>query len=155
MLEQHRMAGACLAVCALLSACGGSMPRAAFSSAAAGRYLSEGNHICATALARLDRTPRPRTVEQAIVYIPSALSAMRSEASALRSLDPPNNARTGLAQALASAHRLASVLGGLLHRLRHGTVEFDQMIAAQREGMTIRAQLDARFRQAGLARCAV
>ncbi len=79
---------------------------------------------------------------------------MHSEVAALRSLDPPGSAHRELAAATSTTSQLAAVLGRLLHELRQGTVEFQQLAAVQRRTTVMRAQLDASFRRAGLASCA-
>ncbi len=138
---------------ALLSGCGGSThaPTAQVQDA---RYVIEGNAICARQLARLSRLPRPTTPEQTISYLPTALTSMHAEVSALRTLDPPGAAHAELAAALADTSQLAAMLARLLHELRDGTVEFTRLGSVEHRSTTMRARLDASFRQVGLTSCA-
>ncbi len=150
-----------LAACALLAGCGGtaghtsdSASRAAAAYAPPPSYAAAGNAICAAQVARLNTLPRPTTPEQTIAYLPPALAAMHREIAQLTTLDPPGAAGERLAAALASTRALAGMLSSFLHELRQGTVEFAQLATVQQRSTTLRAVLDARFRQAGLARCA-
>jgi hypothetical protein len=143
----------CLVLGALLAGCGGST-HASTAQAPTARYVAEGNAICAKQLARLSRLPRPTTPEQTIAYLPTALTAMHAEVSALRTLDPPGAGHTELAAALADTNQLAAMLGKLLDELQHSTVEFTRLGSVEHRSTTMRAGLDARFRQLGLTSCA-
>jgi hypothetical protein len=138
---------------ASLAGCGGST-HASTAQAPAPRYVAEGNAICATQLARLSKLPRPTTPEQTIAYLPTALTTMHAEVSGLRTLDPPGAAHAELAAALADTNQLAATLARLLDELQHGTVEFTQLGSVEHRSTTMRARLDARFRQVGLTSCA-
>jgi len=142
-----------LAACAALAGCGETGAHATQEAAVQPRYVRQGNAICAAQLARLSKLTRPTTPEQSIAYLPAALAIMHHELTALRALHPPDRARTELAAALSSADRLAVMLTHMLRELRHGTVEFAQLAAVQTQSETLRAQLDARFRRAGLTSC--
>jgi hypothetical protein len=143
----------------LLAGCGAGAahsPRsvARQASAPTPAYIVRGEAICAAQLTVLDRTPRPTTPEQSISYLPPALAVMRRETVALRTLDAPAPERARLAAALASTHTLATLLTHFLHELRTGTIGFAELAAVQQQSTVLQAQVDARFRQAGLARCA-
>jgi hypothetical protein len=143
----------------MLAGCGAATarsPRSAVHQASAPTpaYIARGEAICATELAGLERTPHPTTPEQSIGYLPPALAVMRRETVALQTLDPPAPERAKLDAALASTHALATLLARFLHELRTGTVAFAELADVQRQSMELQAQVDARFRQAGLARCA-
>jgi hypothetical protein len=156
MLELNTKAVALLlGGCLLLTACGGTTARPLARPTATQRFVAAGDHICTTTLALLSQIHRPKTIEQALHYVPTVLGALHTAVATLGTLKAPSKAHPQLVRALADANQLAAVLAGLLHRLRHGTVEFAQLIAVQHRSMAIRAQLDASFRQAGLPRCAV
>jgi hypothetical protein len=142
-----------LVLSALLAGCGGST-HASTARAPDARYVAEGNAICAKQLARLSKAPRPTTPEQTIAYLPTAITTMHAEVSALRTLDPPGAAHAELAAALTGTSQLADMLARLLGELRHGTVEFTQLGSVEHRSTTMRALLDARFRQVGLTSCA-
>jgi len=126
-------------------------PRATQSGAG---YLAAGNAICAEQLAQLNRLPRPSTPEQTIAFLPPALAIMRREVTRLGALDPRGSKGTELAAALTSSRALSTLLDRLLHELHHGMLELTALATVQKQTTTMRAQVDARFRQAGLPRCA-
>ena len=134
-------------LCGLLCGCGGS-------AASPPKYVAEGDGICAGDLAQLNRLPQPSSPEQAVSYLPKALTIMQGETDRLATLDPPAANQVELTAALQSARRLATVLRDTLHELRSGVVELGTLAQAQAQSDALRRTLDARFRDAGLARCA-
>jgi len=117
-------------------------------------YVAAGNAICSEQLAQLNRLPRPTSTEQTISYLPSALQIMRREVAKLQALTPSGSGGRALQAALTSDRRLTALLSDFLWGLRHGMVEFAQLATVQTRSIAMRAQIDARFRQAGLPRCA-
>jgi hypothetical protein len=89
-----------------------------------------------------------------VSYLPKALMIMQRETNGLAALDPPASERAQVAAGLASARQLAALLRRFLHELRGGLVELSTFAQVQTQTGTYRADLDAHFRQAGLARCA-
>ena len=142
--------------CGLLVGCGASRPAAPTAPRAtqSAGYIAAGDAICAEQLAQLNRLPRPSTPKQTIAFLPPALAIMRREATRLGALDPPGPKGTELAAALTSSRALSTLLDRLLHELHHGMLELTALATVQRQTTTMRAQVDARFRQAGLPRCA-
>jgi hypothetical protein len=133
--------------CVLLAGCGGSTPQAP-------SYATAGNAICTEQAAQLGVLRKPATVEQAVAYLPSALAIMRRETARLGALDASGSPHARLDAALASTRALTALLARLLHELRGGMVELGELAAVQTQTTALRAQVDARFRQAGLPRCA-
>lgn len=147
-----------LLACGLLAGCGATtpaVPTSPTSPASRGAsYLAAGSAICAEQVAQLNRLPRPSTPEQTVAFLPPALAIMRHEVARLGALDPPGSGGVELAAALTSTRHLTTLLARLLHELRHGMVEFAALAKVQTQTAAMRAQVDARFRQAGLPRCA-
>jgi len=138
--------------CLLLAGCGGS--RSAPHASAPPAYLASANAICSVQLAKLNRLPQPATPEGATSYLPKALAIMHSEQTQLTALRLPANKEAQLKAGLSSAGELASVLSGLLHKLRSGIVEISSFGQVQARSDALKADADAHFRQAGLQRCA-
>lgn len=146
---------AALVSAVLLTGCAGTTKRAHQPSArAAAAYLAEGNAICAAQTGPLYRIAHSSSPEQSIADLPSTLSALHAELASLRTLDAPRGAHAELTAAAQSTRELASLLAHLLHQLRDGTTELIELIAIQHEARALHAQLDTRFRRAGLTRCA-
>jgi hypothetical protein len=118
-------------------------------------YLTRGNALCAAQARRLQGRARPSTPEQTIAYLPSALSAMHDDVAGLEALGAGRPGRTRLAAAVASMRLLEGLLRRFLSELRDGMVGFTQLGQIQRQSTILHAQLDARFRAAGLPSCAV
>jgi hypothetical protein len=135
------------AVCLMLAGCGGS-------ASSTPRYVAAGNAVCAEQLARLNGLSQPTTPEQAVSYLPQAVAIMQRETVRLAALDPPASKRAQLEAGLASARRLATLLDGVLHKLRSGVVELSAFAQVQAQSETLRADIGAHLRQAGLTRCA-
>jgi hypothetical protein len=142
-------------VCALCAAgCGGS--RAASASQASPPvpvYVAAANAICARELAHLNSLPQPTTPEETVSYLPVALAAMRRVAGRLRMLHTRAPVTGELAGALASSRRLASMLGGFLHQMQEGTIELATLNRVKGQSETLKRQIDADFRRAGLVKC--
>lgn len=134
--------------CALLAGCG-----AGSSTSKAPQYVAQGNRICATQLAMLDRLPRPTTPEAAVAYLPHVLTIMHAESAQLRPLDPTRASRAELTAALTETERLSALLSRFLKRLHTGVVELTTFGQVQTESNVLRSQIDADFRRAGLTRC--
>lgn len=143
--------------CGLLAGCGTTSSRTAAPQASSSReprYLAAGNAICQEQLAQLNRLQQPTTPAQTVSYLPRALVIIKREAARLGALHTSNSGAGELAAALASTQRLTVLLTRFLDELRHGMVEFAALTAVQSQSMTVRAQIDSHFRQAGLPRCA-
>ena len=140
--------------CLLLAACGSSTTSSGHTSATAPAYVAAGNAICSRELARINRLTRPTTPEQAVSYLPQALSIMQRETRELAALDPPAPERAPLASSLAATRRLSALLHGFLRELRGGLVEISAFARAQSQSGALRSAIDAHFRQAGLSACA-
>ncbi len=145
-----------LAVAVLpLAGCGGSSSsssRGPGSSPPA--YVAQGNAICTQELARLNALTRPTTPDQAVIYLPKALRIMERETARLTALNPPASEPRELSAGLASARQLTALLHRFLDTLRGGLVELRTFGQVQTQSATLRADLDAHFRRAGLERCA-
>lgn len=137
--------------CLLLAGCGGSSTSPHASGPPS--YLASANAICSVQLAKLDRLPQPTTPEGATSYLPKALAIMQSEQTQLTALQLPANREAQLKAGLASEGELASVLSGLLHKLRSGIVAISSLGQIQARSDTLKADVDAHLRQAGLERC--
>jgi len=136
------------ATCVALAGCGDAASKAP-------TYAAAGNAICADEAAHLAGLHRPATIEQAVAYLPPALAILRSETSRLQALHASGSSSAKLAAALASARALAALLARLRRQLRHGMVEFSELAVVQSRAAALQAQIAARFREAGLPRCAI
>ncbi|HLL92868.1 MAG TPA: hypothetical protein VK252_08005 [Solirubrobacteraceae bacterium] len=117
-------------------------------------YVAAGEAICGEQLTQLNRLTRPSTLGQTVAYLPRVLAIMQAETGRLAALDPPSHGKDQLDAALTDTRALAALLRRSLHQLRAGMVEFTALSTLQSQSNTLRAQIDAHFRQAGLARCA-
>jgi hypothetical protein len=135
------------AVCLLLAGCGGS-------GSSTPKYVAAGNAICSEQLAQLNKLPQPTTPEQAVAYLPQAVAIMQRETTRLAALELPASKRAQFQAALAGTRQLASVLRGVLRKLRSGVIEISAFAQVQAQSDALRADIDAHLRQAGLARCA-
>jgi hypothetical protein len=140
-------------VLALLSSAAILLAGCAGSAAPPPAYVAAADVICTAQLAQLDRLPEPATPEQAVTYIPEAIAILEREQSRLAALEPPGRVRGQFAAGLAGQGQLAAMLH-VSEELRSGLVEVGTLSRAQAEGQTLRADINAHFRQAGLARCA-
>jgi hypothetical protein len=146
------------AACLLLAGCGGAggsaaAPSTASSASSSPTYVAAADAICSRQLGQLNKLPRPTTPEGALTYLPRALPIMRREVTALQTLKAPAREQAQFAAGLASARKLSTVLGGLLHKLHSGIVELSALTELQTQTEALRADLDAHFRSAGLAQC--
>jgi hypothetical protein len=138
--------------CLLLAGCGGSSPSPGASAPPA--YLASADAICSAQLAKLTKLAQPTTPEGASTYLPKALAIMHSEETQLTALQVPADKRAQLKAGLASEGELSNVLRGLLNKLRSGVEEISSFGEVQARSDALKADVDADFRQAGLARCA-
>jgi hypothetical protein len=118
-------------------------------------WLARGNALCAAQARRLQGRAHPSTPEQTIAYLPAALSAMHDDVAGLEALGAGRPGHTKLAAAIASMRQLEGLLRHFLSELRDGMVGFTELGQIQRQSAALHAQLDARFRAAGLPSCAV
>jgi hypothetical protein len=138
---------------ALLSSAAVLLAGCAGSAALPAAYVAAADTICTTQLAQLDRLPQPVTLDEAGTYIPQAIAILGREKSRLAALDPPARARAQLAAAVAGEGQLAGMLRHVSEELRSGLVEVGTLSRVQAEGRTLRANINAHLREAGLARC--
>jgi hypothetical protein len=134
--------------CALLSACGSS------SESSSSAYVARGEAICAHARAELARYPRPTTPEQAIAYIPHALTIIYMQGAQLSALDPAPSKRSQLDAAIATDRHISAVLSHFLSTLKTGIVELTSFVQVQTQTNALHEQLDRQYRAAGLPTCA-
>lgn len=138
----------------LAGACGSSAPSSSRSAPPPPTYVAAANAICARELAQLDMLTRPTTAEQAVSYLPHAISIIHVETEQLAALDPPASGRAQFAAALASDRQLAALLSGFLQTLKTGLVELGTFARVQARSNALRADIARQFRQAGLVGCA-
>ena len=74
--------------------------------------------------------------------------------SELAALEPPARQRAQLDAGIERTRQLAALLRGFLHELRSGIVEISTFARVQTQSDALQADIDARFRQAGLTACA-
>jgi hypothetical protein len=147
LLASAAPAAALALACAPLAGCGGS-------GSGQPQYVAAADAICSTQLAQLNRLPQPTTPTEAVSYLPEAITIMRRETAELATVRPDAAHRAQLADALAGARALAATLARLLHQLRSGTIlELSSFVQVQSQSEALRAQIDAHFRRADLARC--
>jgi hypothetical protein len=115
--------------------------------------VAAANAVCARQLAQLNRLAQPTTPEQAVSYLPQALTIMHRETGGLAALDPPASERAQVAAGVASARQLAALLQHFLHELKGGLVELSTFGRVQTQTGVLTAAIDAHFRQAGLVAC--
>ena len=115
--------------------------------------LTSGNAICAQELAVLSRTPEPTSPQQAIGYLPKAIAIIQRQSARLEALSVPASKRADLAAALGTGRQLGVILVRFLHQLRAGTYELATFSQVQSQSVTLREQINAHFRKAGLTRC--
>jgi|GEM_PF-2552659 len=146
------------AACLLLAGCGGSSgstaaPSKASSVSSSPTYVAAADAICSRQLALLNQLPRPTTPEGALTYLPQALPIMHREVTALETLKAPASEQAQFTAGLATARKLSTLLGDLLHKLHSGIVELSALTGLQTQSEALRADLDAHFRSAGLTQC--
>lgn len=117
------------------------------------RFIAQGNAICAQELAILNRTPEPVTPTQAISYLPKAIAIIQRQSARMQALTAPPAKRAAVAAALSSGHQLAAVLEAFLHKLRTGSLELSTFAQVQSQSVSLREQINADFRRAGLKGC--
>lgn len=137
----------------LLTGCGSSHPSSPDPTSPSPAFAAAADAVCSRQLAQLNTLTRPTTAEAAVSYLPHALSVMRAELRQLSALHPPASERVAFAGALAGEQRLTALLGRFLHELRSAIVELGSFARAQAQSDALRADIDAHFRQAGLAHC--
>jgi len=142
----------------LLAGCGGSggsttAPATPSSASSSPAYVAAADAICSRQLAQLNKLPRPTTPEGALTYLPRALPIMRREVTSLETVKAPASEQAQFAAGLATARKLSTLLGDLLHKLHSGIVEVSALTELQTQTEALRGNLDAHFRGAGLAQC--
>jgi hypothetical protein len=139
---------ATLSTCALIAGCGGSG-----ASSAEKQFIASANAICAEELAVLARTPEPTLPTQAVGYLPKAIAIIQRQSGRLEALQVPASKRADLQGALGSARQLGVILTSFLHQLRAGSYNLATFSQVQQQSITLREQINAHFRKAGLTRC--
>ncbi len=135
----------------LLAGCGNSGSSPAASSPP--KYVAAADAICTSQLTLLNELPQPSTPDQAVSYLPKAITIIRRETGQLAAIRPAASIQKPFAAALGDARQLASVLARFLHQHRTGIVEVSTFGQVQAQSGALRAEVDAHFREAGLARC--
>lgn len=146
-MQAKRAAALLMLIPLLLAGCAGSTPPPP-------AYVAAADAICTAQLAQLNRLGQPTTPEQAISYLPQAVAIIGHERSGLAALSPPAGMRAEVDAGLAGQGQLAALLRHISDQLRSGLVEVGTFSRAQAEGDTLRADINAHFRRAGLAQCA-
>ena len=136
-------------ICAAIAGCGGSSG----PSAQEKQFVAQANAICAQELAVLNKTPEPTSPTEAIGYLPKALATIQRQATRLQALSVPASKRAELQAALASGQQLGALLQGFLGKLRSGAFELATFTQVQTQSVTLREQINAHFRKAGLTSC--
>jgi hypothetical protein len=136
-------------ICAAVAGCGGSSG----PSAQEKQFVAQANAICAQELAVLKTTPEPTSPTQAITYLPKAIAIIQRQSARLSALSVPSSKRGELEGALARGRQLGTVLEGFLGKLRSGHFELSTFTQVQSESVTLREQINAHFRKAGLTSC--
>ena len=134
---------------AAIAGCGG----ASGPSAQEKQFVAQANAICAQELAVLSKTPEPTSPTQAISYLPKALGIIQRQSARLHALSVPASKRGELDAALAAGRRLGTMLEGFLRKLHTGSFELATFTQVQTESVTLREQINAHFRKAGLTSC--
>ena len=155
-LEMGRTHGIALLTAAslLLAACGSSSPSTHGAASPHPEFVPAADAICARELAKINGLPRPTTPQQAVSYLPQALRIMQRETGELAALEPPASQRAQLDASIERTRQLAALLRGFLHELRSGVVEISTFAQVQSQSGALQADINARFRQAGLTACA-
>jgi hypothetical protein len=136
-------------ICAAVAGCGGSSG----PSAQEKQFVAQANAICAQELAVLNKTPEPTSPTQAIGYLPKALAIIQRQSARLQALSVPAAKRPELEAALGSGRQLGTLLEGFLRKLRSGSFELATFTQVQTQSVTLREQINAHFRKAGLTSC--
>jgi hypothetical protein len=136
-------------VCAALAGCGGSSG----PSAQEKQFVAQANAICTQELAVLSKTPEPTSPTQAIGYLPKALAIIQRQSARLQALSVPASKRGELQAALASGTQLGTLLEGFLRKLHSGSFDLATFTQVQTQSVTLREQINAHFRKAGLTSC--
>jgi hypothetical protein len=148
MMTKGRLTAVLGLVCAVLAGCGGGG-----SGAQEKKFIAAANAICAQELAVLSRTPEPTTPAQAVRYLPKAIAIIQRQSGRLEALAVPASKRRDLDAALSTGRQLGVILVRFLHQLRAGTYELATFSQVQSQSVTLREQINAHFRKAGLTRC--
>ena len=119
-------------------------------------FVAAADAICAAQLAQLNRLAQPTTAEQAISYLPQALSDHRARARqrSRRSTRPPASGPQFAARARRPRSSWRRSWGASCMNCGRGSSNSASFSRAQAESDALRADIDAHFRQAGLAQCA-
>jgi hypothetical protein len=136
-------------VCAVVAGCGGSSG----PSAQEKQFVAQANAICTQELAVLAKTPEPTSPTAAISYLPKALAIIQRQGARLSALNAPASKRAEVQAALASGQQLGTLLAGFLQKLRSGSFELATFSQVQSQSVTLRQQINAHFRKAGLTSC--
>jgi hypothetical protein len=136
-------------ICAAAAGCGGSSG----PSAQEKQFVAQANAICRQELAVLNKTPEPTSPTQAIGYLPKALAIIQRQSARLQALSVPASKRAELQAALASGRQLGTLLEGFLRKLQSGSFELATFTQVQSQSVTLREQINAHFRKAGLTSC--
>ena len=148
-MTRFASAAAIGAICAVLAGCGGSSG----PSAQEKQFVAQANAICAQELAVLSKTPEPTSPTQAIGYLPKALAIIQRQSARLQALSVPASKRGELQAALASGTQLGTLLEGFLRKLHSGSFDLATFTQVQTQSVTLREQINAHFRKAGLTSC--
>ena len=148
MMTRRRFTVLVALTCAALAGCGGSGEDAKVK-----KFIAAGNAICAQELAVLSKTPEPTSPQAAIGYLPKAIAIIQRQSARLEALSVPASKRADLAAALGTGRQLGVILVRFLHQLRSGTYELATFSQVQSQSVTLREQINAHFRKAGLTRC--
>jgi hypothetical protein len=136
-------------ICAAVAGCGGSSG----PSAQEKQFVAQANAICAQELAVLNKTPEPTSPTQAIGFLPKAIAIIQRQSARLQALSVPASKRAELQAALGSGRQLGRLLEGFLRKLRSGSFELATFTQVQTQSVTLREQINAHFRKAGLTSC--
>jgi hypothetical protein len=136
-------------ICASVAGCGGSSG----PSAQEKQFVAQANAICTQELAVLSRTPEPTSPTAAIGYLPKAIAIIQRQGARLSALSAPASKRAQLQAALGTGQQLGALLEGFLRKLRSGSFELATFTQVQTQSVTLREQINAHFRSAGLTSC--
>ena len=136
-------------ICIAVAGCGGSSG----PSSQEKQFVAQANAICAQELAVLNKTPEPTSPTQAVGFLPKAIAIIQRQSLRLEALSAPASKRAELQAALASGRQLGTLLAGFLGKLRSGSFELATFTQVQTQSVTLREQINAHFRKAGLTSC--
>lgn len=145
---------AALTTAALLALLGLAVPGAASAGGGAAAFRRAGNHVCATARAKANRIPQPRSPSDLPNALRQAEAIYDAEIAQLAKLHPPANARRPFASALAAMRRESAALHGALRQVQAGKSVVATFGAVSKTLARLAKQAKAGFRKAGLKTCA-